>query len=324
MAEIQEILADYLSKGVQDIKKEDFQNIKKEFYRLSKKIEEMNIELTFLYNTDRWYYFLNDTEMNDVTKEYIISKDEKNEKQRKIKEDQLLKQALLGYELFQMFREILTRQNIYYSIGALGKKSLVTGNFTYNQLKEGNFLAIEARSSGYTIRLKASQKKIKKESQKNKNFSNFEKFVEGRSTLFSEVYAFYKNERLDKNWKVGNKGNFYEVYRYLYLLHDRNNNFKPSTEEIKNAFSKILSNVGSQNSFAHGGDIGLQQDKLSNATFLDIQTLSNILLNTAKAIQESISLDNKEIILKQIINQRVSDKILEEATSFISKNLHIN
>ncbi len=324
MAEIQEILADYLSKGIQDIKKEDFQNIKKEFYRLSKKIEEMNIELTFLYNTDRWYYFLNDTEMNDVTKEYIISKDEKNEKQRKIKEDQLLKQALLGYELFQMFREILTRQNIYYSIGALGKKSLVTGSFTYNQLKEGNFLAIEARSSGYAIRLKASQKKIKKESQKNKNFSNFEKFVEGRSTLFSEVYAFYKNERLDKNWKVGNKGNFYEVYRYLYLLHNRNNNFKPSIEEIKNAFSKILSNVGSQNSFAHGGDIGLQQDKLSNATFLDIQTLSNILLNTAKAIQESISLDNKEIILKQIINQRVDDKILEEVTSFISKNLHAN
>ena len=324
MAEIQEILADYLSKGIQDIEKEDFQNIKKEFYRLSKEIEEMNIELTFLYNTNRWYYFLNDAEMSDVTKEYIINKDEKNEKQRKIKEDQLLKQALLGYELFQMFREILTRQNIYYSIGALGKKSLVTGNFTYNQLKEGKFLDIEARSSGYTIRLRASQKKIKKESQKNKNFSNFEKFVEGRSTLFSEVYAFYKNERLDKNWKVGNKGNFYEVYRYLYLLHDRNNNFKPSTEEIKNAFSKILSNVGSQNSFAHGGDIGLQQDKLSNATFLDIQTLSNILLNTAKAIQESISLDNKEIILKQIANQRVDDKILEEVTSFISKNLHAN
>ena len=135
MAEIQEILADYLSKGVQDIKKEDFQNIKKEFYRLSKKIEEMNIELTFLYNTDRWYYFLNDTEMNDVTKEYIISKDEKNEKQRKIKEDQLLKQALLGYELFQMFREILTRQNIYYLIGILCKKNLLIRNFIYNKFK---------------------------------------------------------------------------------------------------------------------------------------------------------------------------------------------
>lgn len=178
--------------------------------------------------------------------------------------------------------------------------------------------------------MNASQKKIKdlgKKRAEKLNLTSFKQFVQHGSSMYSAVYRFYTNTTLHSEYnlnKIGNKGNFYQVYRFLYLSNHRNNKIIPSNDEIANAFRRTLSNVGSSGSFAHGGDIGLEQDKAANATFLDIKTLCNILYETANAIQQSLELNNTEIFVKMLSSQKTGIQIIDEAAEETTKKIQEN
>lgn len=323
MATIEEILANYLSQGLQQIKEEDFKLISNEFKKIGKQLEEINKGLTALYAFKKWSFFY---DMSEEAQLCIFLNNQHQNRSIENAEQTFFKKALEGYELFQHFREILTGEKIYYSIGALGKKSIAEGVFTFQQLKQANFIQLAPHSKGYRLRLNVSQRKIKMQNEQNKNILlHFEKFVEEGTTLYSSTYRFYKNQSIKKAsgenpyYEVGNRGRFYEAYRYLYLSLGKDNSIQPSNQQLIEAFNRTLSGGGQAGSFSRGGDIGLQQDKIGNATFLNIQTLSNTLFDMAELIQKSIKINNKDIILQALKKQRIEEKVLMEATEQIQK-----
>ena len=88
-------------------------------------------------------------------------------------------------------------------------------------------------------------------------------FVEEGTTLYSSTYRFYKNQSIKKAsgenpyYEVGNRGHFYEAYRYLYLSLGKDNSIQPSNQQLIEAFNRTLSGGGQAGSFSRGGDIGL-------------------------------------------------------------------
>ena len=321
--EIENILAQYLSQNIQEIKKEDFKLISKEFRKIGKQLEEINKGLSALYAFKRWSFFYDMSEESQLC--IFLNNAHQNQSIKNI-EQIFFQTALKGYTLFQQFREILTGEKIYYSIGVIGEKNITEGVFTFEQLKEANFIKLEPYLDGYRLRLNISKTKIKEQDNNNKNILfHYEKFVQDGTSLYSSTYRFYKNESIKKAsgnypyYEVGNKGHFYEAYRFLYLSLGRDNSISPTIDQLVEAFNRTLSGGGQSGSFARGGDIGLQQDKTGNATFLNIQTLINTLFEMAKLIQESIKLNNNDIILQALKKKRVEEKILTEVTKQIQK-----
>lgn len=306
--DIEKDLANQLTEELQKLKKSDFKEYQKKFFQLANTLRELNTQLTLYdFGVSRYQVMF---DLSDATLNYTYKKKKKDDNIKK-QQINLLEQSLEGYEYFQKFRQLLTGERITYQVASIGKTGNITeGSFTFQELKEGKFLKIQEKSSGYRIRLRASQKKIRESLGENVRFEKYDANNGGRSSLYSAVYYYYTTESLKNGFKLGNRGNFYETYRRLYIRFGRDNTIIPSSDMIYNAFKETLSNI---TSFAQGGDIGLQQDKIGNASFLDIYTLCNILQETAQSIHEAIQNKDSSIILNKLVKQNTGNLILQEA-----------
>lgn len=318
------LFIDILKQPTQEKKREQFQIIINQIEKVKTKIDQTNTLLD-LYNTtiDRLkgqglskqsaqHYAVNILHLNISLKR---------------EEQQLQKVALEGYEIIQKVREKLTKQHILYQIGVGSKKReiLLETKMSYAELVP--LLYLEKRTDGYTIRIKASQKQMKqlnkaRQQQMQVSVDQINIFTPGASSLYSSVYRYYKNERL--NQKIGNWGNFYETYRRLLFMSPHGNKWVPDANTIANAFKETLSNVGSQGSFSVGGDVGLESDKFAagnRPTLTSINTIINQLDLLIQGLQDYLNNNNEEGLIKMFVGVDSETKVLKGAQMEAIDNL---
>lgn len=340
LSPVEKFIAEQLSQTNYELKKEDFDKYQKSFYAIGRDLLFENQRTNEKVNSlrQRTLYAFRVFEDEDTLDQiYAMARNEFN---IDFFENQLITKALEGYEFFQTFRTLLSKTKLFYQIGIesiqKGEVKIMQGSLSFKQLQESDFLKIERNIDGYVIRLNTSQQKMNQFNEKKKaiekNASNQKTFIKEASSLYSAVYRFYKARSLKtekdtrdiSSPKVGNRGNFYQAYRYLYRISGGNNNWIPSDTEIEAAFRYALSNGGSNGSFTHGGDILSEQDKFYNATFLNINTLAKNLIEMSDIIKESIKNNDGSKILKKIKSQGLENTILyvkqEEETATI-KNI---
>lgn len=308
---IENSILDYFKTATKATKKQKFEKIIVELKKLYDEMTPLNRNLkdTFLllsnlqrfYGMDRYpalYYIYNSSSWN-----YI-------ENDIKEKEDILFKDALIAYHRMNQIRTLLTGEKITYRVAAGSQKReyLLQADLTYKEIQ--NNLYLQRRANGYTIRLKVSQSGLKElAGDKIQEISD-----QNPSSLYSAVYRYYTRERLASGG-VGNWGNFYEAYRYLYFKYDGDNTIIPSDADLLESFKAVLGGGGKSGSFIRGGDVGSEQDK---ASFGSYPTLTNIdtILTTLKEIIEMLTEfinGNSQGLISLLVNKSIDQKVINIA-----------
>lgn len=240
----------------------------------------------------------------------------------------LLQEILDGYEAVNKIRQLFTKQKIFYQIGiGVGSENqqLLQTSMNFNELQ--SHLYIEYRSDGYSIRISNSQAFIKDIINKRNNESisaikQLEGFVPGASTLYSAVYRFFTDNRLSKQYKVGNWGNFYQAYRLLYNKSTRKNLYRPRNNTIAKAFTQVLAGGGKEGSFIKGGDVGLEQDKFgNNPTLTSVKSTVNALKELAQALEEFVNTGSIDTLKNLLTKKQAGTKTLRKAREIAIKNI---
>lgn len=235
-------------------------------------------------------------------------------------EQTLLRLMLEGYEAVNIVRQIFTGETITYQIGAGGQTTgkILEANVSFDELLP--YLYIEHRSSSYSVRIITTQQNVKQMlEQQHQDVQNsvqqLEAFVPGASTLYSAVYRYYTDERLQQ--KKGNWGNMYEAYRLLLARSKKGNLWKPQNRTIAKAFSTVLSGGGAGGAFIKGGDVLTLQAKGgfgSNATLISSdQAVTNALQELADSLQTYVNSGEVQQLEQLLIRKQSGQKVFREA-----------
>lgn len=289
--EIEKIFIQAVKQPTQDLKKKQLSRFIIEVKKLRDQIDKMQETMLFYDNEKKRLISLG---LSKETASHYMLNVQHLDISQSYQQNQLQEKALQGYQLIQKLRKKLTHEPIIYQIGVGSKKreKLLETTITYDELEPMFYM--EKRADGYAIRIKLSQRKIiqlnrERKTRLKSEADTIDIFTEGASTLYSQVYRYFSNNRLTQK---GNWGNFYQVYRSLVHSSPEGNKWKPSVEIIMNAFKSVLSNSGVSGSFATGGDNGLEQDKASfgnNPTLTSVNTIINTLDSLIVSLQDFIN-----------------------------------
>lgn len=313
--EIEELVGKALNAPTQKLKRENIESVITNIKQIAKQLQ-INQSNLMLYNSE-----IDKIQAQGMDRKsaihyaYTIGKiDSDLEKAQ----EQFQQKALESYQIINKIRQKFTNEIISYQIGVGSSKRefLIQAKMTYEELVP--YFYLEKRSEGYAIRIKLSQQimkdlKSKREKEKQAAINEVEVFTEGASTLYSAVYRYFTNEKLQQK---GNWGNFYEVYQYLLAKSAKKNKYHPKTKTIAQAFSIVLKGGGKGGSFAAGGDIGLYQDKASfgsNPTLTSVNTIINQLLDLSNNLQDFITTGNQQGLINMLTREKIGIKSIDLA-----------
>lgn len=317
MADVINLLAQALNQQTIKLKQQKFSDL---IVLLKQKSDQIALKEQLLLNYDSIianYTAQGMSRASAITQGYQEGKIDINITQ---KEKDLMNSILDGYETVNKIREILTKEQILYQIGAGSKTSEKILQDTLNFEEVSPYLYIQHRTEGYSIRIKVSQTMLqqnyeKRQLQAGKSIDQITHLADSGSTLYSAVYRYFSNSRLGKGG-VGNWGNFYQAYRLLYHKSPKHNQYHPRRGTIAKAFSQVLSGGGKSGSFATGGDVLREQDKASfgsNPTLTSTRSVVNALKDLANNLQIYVNTSSIQPLTKMLIRKNTANKVERKA-----------
>lgn len=325
LQQIDNILTEALDAPTNKIKRD---NLKPLIDKLKKIKEEADNHYLFLQSygktIDR-YEKLGMAKESAIVQAFTTGKYEnKIEKER----EKMKNLILLQYQVVNKIRKKLTNQTITYIIGSGNEENqsgIIEAHVTFDELKE----YLRFNSTKYTVHILASTKNVSKmianqQGEEEKLKEDMEEFISGASTLYSAVYRYYQKRRLDPNQKKASWGHMYQAYRLLLAISKDGNKWKPQTNTIKKAFSRVLSGGGKGGSFSAGGDVLSYQVKSGiheNPDLISFNSTSNAITDLVIALEEYINSNNKKALKKMLIRSHGSEKIFKQAHKKATKYL---
>ena len=279
-------------------------------------------------------------------------------------EAQLFKELLKLYQFIMKIRKIFTNEEIKYRIGVGSKKRdyLIEGVFSYEDLENEKFFYLQQISGQYSIRLHATQSQMQEIKEKNNNYATIEEYNKANSpnnNIYKKLFDFFNEgqkqalEEFKKEkgrgpnkeerrmlgeyqkqilgFKLGNRGNLYQVYRYLIDV------IIPSSQQpidfndpqifqitVGKAFSAVLSGGGKGGSALTGGDIAvknkngkvIQQVKGQmgrDPTLISLVSLINQTSDLIKALENFKETKSTEALQNLLIRKEADQKVINAA-----------
>lgn len=325
--DIERIVAEALDQPTKEVKKSALTQLGIKLEKIAKQIQQQESKIMSYDSEIQRFISQGMSRASAITQAY---KENKIDVVINEEEQKLMDLILSGYLAVEKVRSALTGETIDYQIGAGSKKTgkIIEANMTYEELAP--YFKLEYRSEGYSIRIRVSQKMVKTVLQKqyseiNQNVDEIVSFTPGASSLYSSVFRYYTDTRLNSGTgTVGNWGNFYEAYRLLLAKSKQGNLWIPDVDSIASAFREVLSGSGKSGSFAAGGDVFNTQVKGtfgSSPTLTSSQSVINALLDLKMALEQYIETSSADALVNMLTRSQGGEAIFESARQEAEDNI---